>query len=793
MSARYLTALALAVLMVAGAAQPATERSVKQPLTPAAAVETTRLIPEPISANDENPDGAVSISPNGKRFLIRTVRGDVTRNGIWMELMLGSCDSNGVKLDSEPIARLFGTGLGSTGSPVGPAGLVQGEINPLRWIDDSHVAFMWPDDAGIHQVVRLDLASGQFAYVTRHPTTVRAFDVGRNGIVFYTAMAAQPVMEERRSDVDGTVLGANVDAFRLFRYGLQGDVAAERFLSTEWFIQRPDGKPALEITVAGRKASIDYRHAISISPNDRLAIVNANPMSIPSNWDRYTNPNARNWLKESRRKRKVFSLERTIHQLYVVDLQSGVSRPLWDAMTLIYLTKVAWSPDSRFVFLAPTFLPPGDTDASGLMGEAAAIVDVQTGAYQRLSAPQDWLAGTALRSLRAASWPSDHEIEFIKRDEGAQLRRFRKSGHWVALDEKRTAGPVPPFRFEVHQSLAEPPKIFVSYAGERQPQLLFDPNPGLAAKFDLGRVEHIDGALSDGAAWDGLLFYPPDYQAGRRYPLVIQSTYAGKMNRKFTLYGAQGNDGLGPTLRASYPGRILATRGMFVLQLNVAMGDEFGTPDEARLRARAFEAAAEKLSESGLVERDKVGLLGFSRNGYYVEYALSHTNFPFAAAIAADNIDPSYFQHTLMGYRAGITDIIGAPAFGEGLQYWLKNSPGFNADKISAPLRMVDQSSGKFGVFAGWEIYSRLKYLGKPVEFYVMPDAEQHGDHNTQNPRQILAVQQGSIDWFDFWLNGHQGDDPRKVLQYERWQELRRLQEQSSKANREAAKLSGGS
>jgi hypothetical protein len=55
-----------------------------------------------------------------------------------------------------------------------------------------------------------------------------------------------------------------------------------------------------------------------------------------------------------------------------------------------------------------------------------------------------------------------------------------------------------------------------------------------------------------------------------------------------------------------------------------------------------------------------------------------------------------------------------------------------------------------------------------------MPDAE-HGAHNTQNPRQIIAVMQGTVDWFEFWLNGREDPDSAKAPQYERWRKLREL------------------
>ena len=123
----------------------------------------------------------------------------------------------------------------------------------------------------------------------------------------------------------------------------------------------------------------------------------------------------------------------------------------------------------------------------------------------------------------------------------------------------------------------------------------------------------------------------------------------------------------------------------------------------------------------------------------------------------------------------------GAPAFGSGLQSWLERAPGFNAEHIQTPLRMMGQSLGGTSyIISEWEIYSRLRHLHKPVEIAVMPDINRHPSHNTQNPRQIMAIQQSSLDWFSFWLMGREDASPQKREQYARWNRLRNLQTSST-------------
>lgn len=59
---------------------------------------------------------------------------------------------------------------------------------------------------------------------------------------------------------------------------------------------------------------------------------------------------------------------------------------------------------------------------------------------------------------------------------------------------------------------------------------------------------------------------------------------------------------------------------------------------------------------------------------------------------------------------------------------------------------------------------------GNPVELQYM----RSGEHNIRKPLQVLAHQEMLVDWFDFWLKGHQNSNPTKTAQYIRCQALRR-------------------
>ena len=191
--------------------------------------------------------------------------------------------------------------------------------------------------------------------------------------------------------------------------------------------------------------------------------------------------------------------------------------------------------------------------------------------------------------------------------------------------------------------------------------------------------------------------------------------------------------GLGPSDIPSYLGQLLATRNIAVVNLEVIhFGQGMQEAEDYRL---AYEAVAKQLIDSGLADERKIALDGFSQNGYWVDYALAHSAFPFAAAIAVDNYEPSYLQSALGNWRDMDVEHNGADAFGPGLQEWIKNAPGFNAEHIHSPLLMIEQSQGVPMIISQWEIFSRLRHLKKPVQMYVMPRANKHPSHLPQNPQ----------------------------------------------------------
>ena len=773
--AAAMSVIAAALSALTAFAAPLTA-SLKRELTPADALATVRVMQDQILSAERSSDGLAS--PDGQRYLIRLAHGDLKHNGVWMDLLTGRLDS--LETASHPMrcAHLFTTGLGSSASGQSADADVE-PTNITRWIAPSQVAFLWSNHQAIRQVMSIDLKTCKHRFLTASPTPVFSFAISRDGALLFNAQVPRAAGVSTRLWRNGFTLNDSANGWSILNGDIDGTDSVSLGYLNAWFLRSKGRLRRIAIANDFIDHSNPFYRELSLSPNGRYAVIGTGLARAPQSWKEYSSASLRRLLESN-----ATSVIKVPVSYTLIDLRDGKSRRLWNAPK-DYSSQVSWSPDGDRILMAPTFLPDDEHSAVGRAGTAAAVLDIATGQYNVL--PLD-LKSRTVTNLR---WLSTRAIEITSSNElGEDFRsqQFTPAGTaWVAIPatahDASADSSTPRIRVQIQQDLNHPPQIMAIESKSGDVRHILDPNPNLLDRFKLGHVERLSGALSNGCQWIAQLTYPADYVAGRRYPLLIQSLYGhGFGAEEFTLDGFWGwtGMGLGPSAFAAYPGQLLASRNIAVLQLALLHpGPGVEQADDYQL---AFETLAEQLSASGLIDRSKIALDGFSRNGYWVEHTLTHSQFPFAAATTADNYDPSYFPSALFNWRAEDATANGASAFGEGLRDWLARAPGFNAERIHTPLRIIGQSAGIPLIIGRWEIYSRLKHLQRPVEMFMMPNVDTHPSHNPQNPRQIIAIQESTIDWFSFWLTGREDPSPQKREQYARWRTFRAAQNASQEA-----------
>ncbi len=466
----------------------------------------------------------------------------------------------------------------------------------------------------------------------------------------------------------------------------------------------------------------------------------------------------------------------------LIDLKTGEAKtlvPAPNARNLGYTAdrnRIAWSPDGKQVVVTNTFLPVAFEDGDGADAHpcGAAVVNIDSLKPSCLYFEDGKNRSDSPRLQDIAYGKRANEINVLLRTgTGGQLIRtytFRdrrwdllstapvetsKNGLEGGVDD--TLLPQDALKVFVHQSLNEPPTIWASDASGHEREL-WDPNPQLR-QMQFGQAAMSQWKDKDGHAWSGILIKPVNYTPGMRYPLVIQ-LYSYNAGQFVT-------DGLYPT---AFAARHLADAGFVVLQIK-KQPDTLSEQDP-QSHLEAYVSAIEKLSNDGLIDSKRVGVVGFSLTCWYAINALIKMPNLFAAATIADGLDNSYMQYMLFAVefyplQKQMDRVRGDSPVGNGLRQWIDVAPGFNLNRVRTPVRI--EAIGPPAVLQEWELYSSLRLQKKPVDLVYFPS----GTHIHQRPLERLESQQGNIDWLKFWLKDEEDSDPAKRAQYEQWEAMK--------------------
>jgi dipeptidyl aminopeptidase/acylaminoacyl peptidase/formylglycine-generating enzyme required for sulfatase activity len=268
-------------------------------------------------------------------------------------------------------------------------------------------------------------------------------------------------------------------------------------------------------------------------------------------------------------------------------------------------------------------------------------------------------------------------------------------------------------------------------------------NEGLVTgrRFAKTEVVRWKGSLDEEV--EGILYYPTNYEAGKKYP-VITAIHGGP-----TGWDSDAWDD-----NWAYPVNLMTQRGAFVLRPNYHGSANYGlkwvesiccgkyydleTPD--------INMGVDYLISKGLVDPDKVATLGWS-NGSILSISLI-TTYPArykAASVGAGDVEwisdwgNVDFGDSFDSYYFGKSPM-------EDPQLYIKKSPFFKMDKVQAPVLIFHGSADRNVPPAqSWSFFRALEYYGKTVKFVVFP-GEPHGPQKLTH--QIRKVED-EVAWFD--------------------------------------------
>lgn len=723
------------IWLVQNAGAQAKSEEGKRPITVADAIRMVRLGDPSYFDGNSMTDQVAHFSPDASHFLILLRQANLEENSNEYSLVL--FESSVVLQPSPPEVVLK---LSSSSN--------RESIRDLQWMSDNEtIAFLGAQGAESSQVYTFNIKTRKLQKLTSHPTAISAYAIAAdaNKVLYLADPPREGFVNSEQTRRNG-ITAANEYLISL----LAGDCAPTWWRSGEELYLQKAGEPARQI------AAQDYFYQeynfMSFSPDGRYAVMRSWVRGdVPKAWEDYQSVLVHERLHENQ------GAHLNLMRFLVLDTRDGSVAPLLNTPMEWYNDSLAWSQDSQSVQLT-TRLPLDSTDSAENQERKAKLYNVEIK-----------LAGREIRKLNAL------DPETVLTQE---------------TGPKQSSNTSAKIKVRIEEAIDAPPKLYVSDIQDHHKAQLLDLNPEFAG-LEFGRAETVEWRVH-GIDVVGGLYYPPDYSPGKRYPLVIQ-THGYSADR----FSMDGRD----EWSSGFAARPLAGHGFFVLQaysfkrqqdhdaFETGTDKRFGkTPEQAarNFASAAFEGAIDALDRRGLIDPNRVGIVGFSRTVAFVAYTLTHPTHPFRAAILTDGFNAGYFENLVLPSEAAETNAMygGAAPFGKGMETWLRESPTFNLDKVQAPVRIVAFQPSS--VLTMWDWYGGLSLLSKPVDLIEIPD----GSHLLQKPWERRIAMAGIVDWFRFWLKGEERTEPmveagetKEMLakQYERWRGLRKLQEEDDK------------
>lgn len=663
-------------------------------------------------------------------------------------------------------------------------------ITDVRWsLDSTRVYYIGEELDGTYRLYFVKINGSAPVALTPRGQSVTQYVIAGDMIIY----REEPEHSQLQTP-DGFI---NADARAVTGQSLRDILFSEEIedtlpkISTMHFIRMMNGRRVSGIVTNSAIRQLTFAPGvftpIAISPDGRQVIELSPVKTVPTSWESYKPAPGLERMRFHADDPRLTSAD-NLHppQRYtLVDLGDGRRQTLIDAPDAVPLgygyfanrNGIVWAKDDQRVLITNTFLPI-DHVSDAIKTERlrpclVAVVDVQTFAIHcfMFTNNDPYTDGVNLTNL---SFGKSKDEVVLQTDSPAQKRLVQRysyhNGSWELVeakpqDELRTRNSAQggiggeDLQLIVEESLNDPPTLWVRSNRTGQSRQLWNPNPQFA-HIRFGEVSVYRWKDKNGYEWTGGLVKPVGYIPGHRYPLVLQMYEF--IDHQFM------TDGDAPT---AFAARHLASNGIIVLQIQRKTGHTMNDA-EVQDHLEGYRSAIEHLSNDGLVDPSKVGVVGFSWTCWYVEHALIKAPKLFTAATVADGTIHSYMDYLVVGVSNSQMQeqddkIFGAEPFGVGLKQWIEMASGFNLNKVQTPLRI--EAMTPVHLLEEWEIYSSLQMQHKPVDLIYFP----FGSHIHQKPLERLESQQGDVDWFRFWLQGYEDPDPAKRSEYRRWENLR--------------------
>ena len=257
------------------------------------------------------------------------------------------------------------------------------------------------------------------------------------------------------------------------------------------------------------------------------------------------------------------------------------------------------------------------------------------------------------------------------------------------------------------------------------------------ASLPLGRSEVISYTFEK-FNQNGILTYPPDFDASKKYPLVLL-IHGGPRAASMMTFGPAA--------------QLMAAKGWLVFQPNYRGSDNLGQEFQGAIAndagagpGRDVIAGIETIKQRGIVDETRMAVSGWSYGGYMTTWMLGNYPTLWKAAVAGaavtDRLDQQSFSDGAGRGNAWIND----QAFARERE----QSPIAYAGKIKAPTLILSNTGDyRVPITQSYKLFHALRAAGVPTQFVAYPI----NSHNASDPVRQRDVQERWIGWLEKYLN----------------------------------------
>jgi dipeptidyl aminopeptidase/acylaminoacyl peptidase len=288
------------------------------------------------------------------------------------------------------------------------------------------------------------------------------------------------------------------------------------------------------------------------------------------------------------------------------------------------------------------------------------------------------------------------------------------------------------------------PEVWITPAASMNPQRLTHFGDALRG-WTLGEAGIVRWRSRDGALVEGVLRKPAGWRPGARRPLVVVIHGGPTGISRATLVGGT----------YVYPVERWLGRGALVLEPNYRGSAGYGAAFRA-LNVRnlgvgdAWDVMSgiDTLIAQGLVDRERVGVCGWSQGGYISAFLATHESRRFRAISVGAGISDWMTYYVNTDITPFTRQYLRATPWSDPGIY-ARTSPITTVRQATTPV-LIQHGDGDRRVPApnAFELWHALQDVGVPTRLVIYKGF----GHGLDKPKAVLAAMQHNEEWFDRWL-----------------------------------------